>query len=147
MNGSRSRGPEVWDIVSCCTKSGRGVSVDSDDRAGSSPFPLTSNYCRFSVCHEAPLVALRHFYRYRRLVRRRTLLQPGVSSTLRITRREVVASCESNLGYPKPSSGVDSKGFLTCSNFAVSISCFLVKRARLFCFPSHITKKTRNVRI
>ena len=24
--------PEVLDIVSCCTKSGRGVSVDSDDR-------------------------------------------------------------------------------------------------------------------
>ena len=24
--------PEVLDIASCCTKSGRGVSVDSDDR-------------------------------------------------------------------------------------------------------------------
>ena len=58
-----------------------------------------------TICfaREAPLVASRHFYRYRRLVRRRTLLQPGVSSTLRRTRREIVASCESNLGYPKPS--------------------------------------------
>ena len=50
-----------------------------------------------------------------------------MSSTLRRTRREVVASCESNLGYPKPSSGVDIKGLLTCSNFAVSLSRFLVK--------------------
>ena len=52
---------------------------------------------------KAPLVASRHFYRYPRLVRRRTLPQPGVSSTLRKARREEVASCESNLGYLKPS--------------------------------------------
>ena len=52
---------------------------------------------------EAPFVASRHFYRSRRWVRRRTLLQPGVSSTLRRTRREIVASCKSNLGYPNPS--------------------------------------------
>ena len=106
---------------------------------GKSRFPLTSNHCRLSVCHEAPLVASRHFYRYRRLVRRRTLLQPGVSSTLRRTRREVVASCELNLGYPKPSSGVDSKGLLTCSNFAVSLSCLLVKLDSfiLFFFTSY----------
>ena len=45
-------------------------------------------------------VVSRHFY-YCRLVRPLTLLQPSVSSTLRKTRREVVASCESNLVSPK----------------------------------------------
>ena len=66
-------------------------------------FPAESNHRRLSVSptkhlslpREAlpPLPSLGS--------RRRTLLQPGVSSTLRRTRREVVASCESNLGYPK----------------------------------------------
>ena len=53
----------------------------------------SSNLCRLCFACEGPFVASRHFYRYRRLVRRRTLLQPGVSFTLRRTRREVVASC------------------------------------------------------
>ena len=76
------------------------------------------------VAHEAPLC----------FVHRRTLLQPGVSSTLRKTRREVVASRESNLGYPKPFFGVDTKGLLTFGNFAVSLSCFFVKNVSLILF-------------
>ena len=90
--------------MSCCAKSGRGVSVDSDDREAGNHVSRRQVISVDSLfASEAPLVAARHFYRYRRLVRRRTLLQPGVSSTLRKTRREVVASRESNMGYPKPS--------------------------------------------
>ena len=98
--------------------------------------------------YEACLVASRHFYRYRLLVRRRTLPQPGVSSTLRRTRRLVVSCCESNLGYLKPSFGVDTKGLLTCGNFVVSLSCFLVKKGSFILFffsPFEENTKCKNI--
>ena len=57
-----------------------------------------------------------------------------MSSTLRRTRREAVESCESKLGFPKPSFRVDTKGLITCGNFAVSLSCFLVKPGSFILF-------------
>ena len=70
------------------------------------PFPADKlSLSALALPVEAPLVCLKALLSFRlRLVRRRTLLQPGVSYTLRKPRREVVAIRESNLTHALASS-------------------------------------------
>ena len=133
MNGrSRSRGVGYRVLL---YKSARGVSVIMVAERRESRFPLTRNHCRLyvlppkhlSLPRGTSIVAVVWF-----------AVEPcpnlACRSTLRKTRREVVASRESNLGYPKPSFSVNDKGSLAWGNFAASLSCILVKKGSLILF-------------
>ena len=124
--------PEVLNIVSCSTQTGRGVFVDSGDREAGNHVSrrqvTTCQLSRFALRRTSRCLEALTFV-CPRLVCRRTLPQPGVSSTLRKKRREVVASRESNLSYPKLIIGVDV-GSTPCGNFALSYPKLIINSAK-----------------
>ena len=141
--------PDALNIVACCTKCGRGVSVDSGNRKAGNHVSRRQVITFLPTNHLFLLVVSRNFYLYGRVVCRPNVLQSGVSSTPSKTRRDVVASRETNLRYPKPYFGVDTKDVLAFGNFVVNLSWFFVKKSSfiLFFFTSYAKKSNDNVRI